>query len=1171
MAEKLTLQQQAAVTDRGGKLLVSAAAGSGKTKVLVDRLIGYLTDPVDPANLDEFLIITYTKAAASELRGKIASKLSQLISEQPDNRHLRRQMQRLYLAKISTVHSFCADILKEYAYELDIPADFRVADETECAQIQLQALEKVLDEAYELASDDQDFCALIDTQGLGRDDRQIPQIILNVYQSSRCHLDPDGWLKWCCECTNTDLVSDVSQTIWGAYLLNDLKDTIQLHIKALSRCVDLAVSSIGMEKPVQLLQYTIEQLGFLQSSTTWDEVLQRKNIDYGRLTFSKKCTDLDLAERIKGIRSACKSSIEKKLNAFTDTSEQVLEDLYLSTSATRGLIELVNRFAYEYERRKYIRRILDFGDLEHKMLDLLIGRKRNTATVVATELSNRYREIMVDEYQDSNGVQDAIFSALTQKRQNCFMVGDVKQSIYQFRLADPSIFVDKYNKYLHIGQAALGEGRKVMLSSNFRSSAGVINAVNDVFTTCMSTKVGGLFYGEEELLREGIPHIDIGEQEVELYGIDVQTDTYFEEAAFVAKRIQELLDGTHMVRQGDTLRAIAPDDIVILLRSPGSVGNWFVSALEKKGIRCTTGGSVNLLQTEEVSVLCSILQIINNPQQDIPLLAVLMSRVFSFTADDLAGVRAQNKRSSIFDLLTSIDDNRIKDVICVLNQLRLDSRLYSLTDLLQRIFEYTKMDSIYAAMADGDSKTANLQAFCRIAADYEASGQKDLGQFLDHLAALEEKGLVLPGQLQESGAVTVMSIHKSKGLEFPVVFLCGLSRRFNQESARGQVLCHKELGLGLSCVDSEKRIRYPTVAKKAISIKIMEESISEELRVLYVAMTRARDRLIMTYASSDLEGDLLDISMRIDHTDPVLMTSEVSCPGDWILQTAMRRTEAGELFAIGGHPDCARVSDSQWLIKTVVLSESNDTHTLQKKQRLAVPENLMQRIKEGLSFSYTHRWAVNAPSKQTATQLKGRFKDQEVAQDAVIPSMHTFRKASFSKAYNVNVEYGNAMHNVMQYIRYEACEDISGVNEEIRRLVQEQYISTEHAQLADANKIATLFASDIGKKLMMAENLLREFKFSVLENAEEFVRGAVDDEILIQGVVDCAVIEPDGITVIDYKTDRITPENMTEKIGIYAQQIQIYAKALQRIYELPIKQSFLYFFSIDQFVPIEIK
>ena len=593
MAEQLTNEQKLAVYDRGGKLLVSAAAGSGKTKVLVDRLMSYLLDPIHPADLDMFLVITYTKAAAQELRGKIASKLTDMIADQPENRHLQQQLQRLHMTKISTVHSFCADILREYAYILDIPADFRVADEDECIDLQNIVLQKLLEDAYSQTEADPEFFAFIDTQGFGRDDRRVPEIIIKLYRSAYCHQDPEKWLDWCC-CDNSVNCSDASETIWGKYLMDDLFRYLDVQISALERCVQRAAVAEEMEKPALLMSSTLDQLRTLRACKRWDDICDHRNIDYGRLTFSKKITDQTLAEQIKAVRDACKNGLEKKLSKFSDKSEHLLADYSATVYATRGLIRLVKRFVVDYRKLKQAKRLLDFTDLEHRTLDLLIGKKRTGLTKIAAEIGQRFREVMVDEYQDSNEVQDAIFCALTDIRNNCFMVGDVKQSIYRFRLADPGIFIDKYNQYVPVEAATAEQGRKILLSKNFRSCSGVINAVNDVFMTCMSPDVGGLNYGEAELLVEGVPHCTLPEPEVELYGLDVESDTYAEEAAFVAQKISQLTDGTHMIRQGDELRPITPNDIVILLRSPGSVGMEYEYALQHRGIRCATGTGDNL-------------------------------------------------------------------------------------------------------------------------------------------------------------------------------------------------------------------------------------------------------------------------------------------------------------------------------------------------------------------------------------------------------------------------------------------------------------------------------------------------------------------------------------------------------------------------------------------------
>ena len=1172
MAEKLTPQQAQAVSDRGGKLLVSAAAGSGKTKVLVDRLLDYLTDSVNPANLDDFLIITYTKAAAAELRGKIAAKLAERIAQEPENRHLQQQVQRLYLAKISTVHAFCADLLREYAYRLDIAPDFRVGDENECRELREMAMARILDEAYENADQDADFRTFVDTQGFGRDDRLVPQIVEKVYDSARCHKNVDAWLNRCLENGDMTGLEDAGQTIWGRYLLGYLKDYLQQQITSLERCAAAVNEVPEFGKVAVLLSDTVWQLKQLESCDTWDGIIAHKNIDFGRLTFPRKHDAPELAEQVKAVRNGCKEGLEKLLRSFSDPTEQIAQDLAQVSGATRGIINLVRKFADEYERVKRRRRVLDFGDLEHRTLDLLLGKSRSGATKIAREVGQRFREVLVDEYQDSNAVQDAIFTALTEQRQNCFMVGDVKQSIYQFRLADPGIFLEKYNSYQNADMAGAGQGRKVLLSSNFRSGGAVLSAVNDVFRQCMSPAVGGLYYGDEEALNEGVPHVPLGEAEVELHAIDVQEDTYEEEAAYVAQRIKELLDGTHMVRQGDGLRPIIADDIVILLRSPGSVGKHFVTALERVGIRCTSGGGQDLLQAAEIMTLRSLLQTISNPRQDIPLLSALASPIFGFTADDLAAIRSGRRDCAIYDALVQSSDEKAGAFIQVIARLREDAGMNTLAQLLEDIFALTHLDSIYAAMPDGHRRAENLRSFFQLAVDFETNGRRDLGQFLEYLDLMEEKGLIAAGEQSNAGCVTLMSIHRSKGLEFPVVFLSGLARKFNKEDLRAQVLCDRELGLGLSVLDGTNRVRYPTIARRAIAAKAGSESLSEELRVLYVAMTRARDRLIMTFADQRLDASLADIALRLDLCPTELLTRDVNCPGEWVLQSALRRTEAGALFARGGRPRETAVSDQSWLIEVNGLAlptgiEAGDRRVSESRE---VPLEQLERIESFLEFRYPHQAATVMPSKQTATQLKGREKDDEAAQNAGARKtlQRNWRRPAFRGAAVQGKDYGNAIHAVLQYIRYEACTDTDGVRQELERLVEQRFITQEQAGAVNCEKIVRFFASELGTKLRIGKNVLREFKFSILDDASRYGDDLDGEKVLLQGVVDCALVEEDGITVVDFKTDYVTEETMNTVVDRYRSQIGIYADALSRIYQTAIKDKFLYLFHLDRFVSV---
>lgn len=1169
MADKLTPQQKQAVENRGGKLLVSAAAGSGKTKVLVDRLLLYLTDPVDPANLDDFLIITYTKAAASELRGKIAAKLTERIAREPENRHLQKQMQRLFLTKISTVHGFCGDLLREYAYRLDLAADFRVADENECRELRETVLADLLDSAYQRMGEDPALRAFVDTQGVGRDDRQVPELIEKVYDSARCHLDPQGWLDDCLKAVEADGAEDAGQTLWGKYLMKDLFAYLDCQIAVLKQCALWAESYAELEKVGTVLRDALYQLEQLRGAKTWDEIVTAKDIQYAALRFpTKKNPDPEMADRVKAAWKGCKDGLKKKLRSFEDDSRQVLEDLAQSREAARGLVSLVRQFERDYSMAKRSRRCLDFSDLEHKTLDLLWGKHRTSPTAAATEIGRRYREILVDEYQDSNGVQDAIFSALTREKQNCFLVGDVKQSIYQFRLADPGIFLEKYEKYLPAEEAARGEGRKIFLSDNFRSGGEIVEAVNDVFRACMRPSVGGLHYGDREALREGIPHKPLPDSAVELYVMDGGADAYGREAAFVAQRIQQMLDEGTLIRDGDGFRPVTPEDIVILLRSPGSAGGVFRRALEARGIRCSSGGGTNLLETEEIGVLRSLLQTIQNPRQDIPLLALLASPAFGFTANELASIRGAQKWGSVYDALLASREPKVLAFLESLDILRREARMNSLTAVLERCLALTRLDSIYAARPDGGAKSANIQTFFQLAADFESGSLRDLGQFLEHLDAMAEKGLVSAGA-NGGGCVTIMSIHKSKGLEFPVVFMSNLSRRFNQESLRGHILCDQELGLGLSVADTHSRVRYPSISKRAISVKMQAESVSEEMRVLYVALTRARDRLVMTYSDKNPEKALAELSQRMDFDGGELLCREAGCPGDWVLLTALRRTEAGQLHGLGGRPDETTLSGFPWKIQVVEPPEEEQADISWQTEQPRMPEEARQQLAAALRFSYDHVAATQAPSKQTATGRKGRVKDAEAAEDTREPRQlrRSWRRPSFLEATEQGKAYGSAIHGALQYIRYDACHSVEAVEGEIARLVEQKFLTQEQGALVDAGKLARLFSTDLGKKLRTG-NCLREFKFSILDDGQHYGAGLEGEQVLLQGVVDCALVEAEGITVIDFKTDRVTEETLPELLDRYRPQVETYADALTRIYEMPVKQRYLYVFALERFVEI---
>lgn len=1164
----LTKQQEQAAINRGGNLLVSAAAGSGKTKVLVERLMLYLTDANDPANIDDFLIITYTRAAAAELRSKIADELNERIAASPANRHLRNQLQRLYLAKISTVHSFCADLLKEQAYLLDIPADFRIAEEDESEIVRLQVLERILNEAYSADSLDEDFQAFVDSQEMGRADDNLAKIILDLYDCAMCHKEPALWLDKCLQMLNVENKKDALDTIWGRYLFDDLQQQLMMHKEAMKKCVSIASTVDASEKPIAVFENDIVWLERLMACKTWDEIVLEKEHAYDRLTFTKKFGDATLQEQMKSIRGACKKEIGGRLERFTQSSDEVLGQLAEVLPAARGLIHLVETFMQAFSAKKKQLRVMDYSDLEHKALDLLTGKSHSSPTVVAKELSARFREIMVDEFQDSNEVQDGIFQSLTVQKHNCFMVGDVKQSIYQFRLADPEIFLEKFNTFPDAEDAAAGESRKVLLSKNFRSSESVIEAVNHICNLCMSEQVGSVSYTEKERLYAGRTTQPCAEPEVAFYGINVAEDTYKEEAAFVAKQIRELTDGSHFIDDKGQLRPITLDDIAIILRSPGSVGSEFVDALKNSGIPAYIGKGANLLLTEEVATLRSLLQTISNPQLDIPLVAVLTSRIFRFTASDLARIRAPHRGISFFDCLCLSSEQKAKEFTETLHHLRQFARVHTIFELILEIFRACSFDSVFAADQFGFERVENLQTFCKLLSSYEASGHRTLDQFLEYLDAVEADGISSNISAKPSGTVEILSVHRSKGLEYPVVFLSGLSRSFNTKDAYEQLLRHKHLGLGLSFVNKKKRIRIPTIAKKAISKKILSDNLSQEMLVLYVAMTRARDRLIMTYAVPNIDEVIADTVNRMDLSDPLLLTTSATCPGDWVLYAALHRSEAGELFRAGGYPVSRQVTQIPWRIEVVEGSEFTGASCSVKENAEKLPESSVSRISNSLSYVYPHRVATEIPSKLTATELKGRLLDEEIAQNTQTQRRGPGRLKRHTDTVSNGTAYGTAMHEVMQYIRYSECSCIDGVRRELERLVAERFISQEQADAVDVQSIARFFASDIGKKATSSE-VIREFKFTVLVEAARYFPDATEDQILLQGVVDLAIIDQDGITVIDFKTDRVTMDTLSAVAQEYFPQVDAYSQALANIYDMPVKKSLLYFFRVNEFVEVK--
>lgn len=1186
---ELTKQQWAAVENRGGALLVSAAAGSGKTKVLVDRLIGYITDPIDPKNINDFLIITYTKAAAGELRGKILDKLNLHLAMDPGNKHLRRQLSLVYLANITTVHSFCATLLREYAHLLDIAPDFRVADENESMVIKDAVLDSVMESYYETLDQRPDFEYLVDTMSAGRDDRKLCEIVLNTYEKVQCHAFPKTWIQKQREANQLDGIEGLSQTVWAREIMTEAGYVLDYWEEKLNWALAKIRRFNALEKAYgRQFSEDMVHLKALKSALSqgWDAAYQTARFEFARLGSVRNFEDPWLQERIKDVRAGYKKAVSKLQGYFCGTSQELLDDMRAVSPAVLALFQLVLDFMGAYQAEKQRKKLVDFSDLEHMAIRLLIEEGERAPTELARELSDRYAEVMVDEYQDTNEVQDLIISAISKDGRNRFMVGDVKQSIYRFRLADPGIFLEKYQSYRDDSEAEGDEPRRIILSKNFRSRKQVLECVNYVFSNLMSQRLGEMNYGENEALYAGATYPDDDDAAVEFHVLDMvglekneDEDSSAKseiEARFVARRIKELIDGGYQIMDGGKSRPVCPGDIVILMRSPSLKAANYTHALERAGIQCNTEKGTGFFQTLEISTLISLLRVIDNPRQDIPLISILHSPVYDFSSDELAQIRLAEKDIDFYDALKKRAEvcDKCRDFLKDLEQFSLYAKDVGVDKLVWRLFTATDILAVFSAM-DGDlGRRDNLLRFYELARDYENSGYRGLFRFISYVNNMIERGIDLPGAGGENeNAVRIMSIHKSKGLEFPVVILADTAKKFNREDFQKPVLIHPELGIGARRLDLARMLEYPTIANQAVELRLTREMLSEEMRVLYVAMTRAKEKLIITCAFPNAEAEIKKLSGSMGEKDSQMLM-ESSSTGRWLLLTALGREESRmSLWPLCGGAEIKLYADAMpWRIRLVPAANVQSAENMEKTVEIeAASEASDAKVKEvirNFNFSYPYEAACNIPSKLTATQQKGRLIDVEAADDGQeIPKIkkasRSVKRPKFMEKEKglTAAEKGTALHLVMQYLDFDHCETAENIDAQVEDLCLREIITKEQGMAVDKDKIMKFFNSPTGERLKYGKNLMREFKFSVLMDAAVFYPDIRDEEILLQGVIDCCWEEDQGLIILDFKTDAIESGRERERAERYAGQMDAYTLAMEKITRKRVAGRILYFFA----------
>ena len=1099
MAEFKPTGEQKRAIELTTPIIVSAGAGSGKTTVLTHRLLHNIE--INKKSIDRFVVITFTKATATELRAKISSMIEDAAKKNPA---LRKQQALVRNAEIGTIHSFCASLLRANSTEAGVSPDFKIISEERAQMMMNAALKKVIDSMYVNISPEAEL--LINSLGNGKNDSALESAVLKLYESMNSHAVPADWANRMVNELDKD-IKDIEETIWGAEILKGLKRKTSKWIDRMS----LLLSELQEDAQISAkyggsISATLDDLSDFADAlkSGWDAAYNFREISFSKFGTLRNPENPELAQKVKNTRDACKNAAKGMQNKLTADSAELSKEMKASAGAVKELLKLEERFREEYSKAKDGKNLLDYSDLEHKTYKMLQDNPE-----LAKRISAGYEEIMVDEFQDVSRVQDAIFQAVSDNGKKLFMVGDVKQSIYRFRLADPEIFIEKTKSKII---------ERVDLPQNYRSCNEVVNCCNHVFEHCMTAELGGVDYDDRQKLK--FASLDYSDG---LKRPDPEVILFECEGSAAARRKIEAGRVAAMIEKAGNFGETA-----ILLRSMKNVAEIFSAELESRGIPVNLSKGSSIFENAAAENIFSMLKVLDNPHSDIPLIALLKSPLFSFSPDDLSEIRAADVHTDLYSALCRCGNEKCRAFKSLIDELRDLCTDLTMVQLINTICVKTGLDILCGASAQGRSMEEAIDELRSMASDFENDGNHGLHRFVIYLENIREKGgESADSAVAKANAVTITSIHKSKGLQFKTVFICDAAKEFNSRSRKDELLIHPTLGLGPKFTDTNRLIRYPTLARNAIDIRMEREDVSEEMRLLYVAMTRAKERLYITAACKDPEKT----KEKALETDPEDAKNFIQ----WILPAYNHVRIIGE-------------AAEEVELNPAVCDAGADE----------AAESL-KAFTEDLLFEYPFEEAAHLPSKITATEMK---EEDDEAAELVRRRKHYFRMPELSgEGRKVSpAEKGIATHLALQYMNFSAVNDVKSAETEIERLRAGRFLSQRQADCVDAEAVAALLNSPTGERMKNAENIKREFRFSLLKDAEEICRKAAGEKILLQGVVDCFLIEDGKLVIIDYKTDSVkTEEEIAERCTLYAPQVKTYASALSEILGIPVKETILCF------------
>ena len=1283
MAVNWTSKQQEVIDSRNRNLLVSAAAGSGKTAVLVERIIQMISEGDRPLDIDQLLVMTFTNAAAAEMRERIGAAVEQKLKERPEDEHLWLQAALIPQAQITTIDSFCLNIIRSHYNSLDIDPAFRMGDEGELSLLRGDCMGEMLENCYDEA--DAEFARFVEHFGRGKSDRGIEDVILQAWQFSQSHPWPGEWLASCQKELEEESILEMEESPWMVFLMEDVARQMEELSGQLGEAVQVCLEENGplAYEPMLISDRSkIEAIGRAAATGSFEALYNSlQNMSFVRLaSIRSKDIDGDKKAFVSACRDRVKKAVAKCRELYGQQSpEEVVESMRGTRTVIRELLRLTGMFDQAYRDAKRERNVLDFNDLEHLTLEVLYEREETgdgeetvsrRPSQVADELSRQYEEILVDEYQDSNYVQEALITGISRERSghpNVFMVGDVKQSIYRFRLARPELFMDKYETY----SRERGPRQMIELQQNFRSRESVLTSVNDVFYQIMTKNLGGITYTPETALYPGAkfeevsgktvldPEADAGKSgsreaapvslkagtPTELLLVDTGADTLRQldedsldytakelEARLIAGRIRQLVSEDQGILVWDKSRGgyrrARYGDMVILLRSMSGWSEVFVNVLMNEGIPAFAQTRTGYFNTVEVETILSLLSVVDNPMQDIPLAAVMRSPIVGMDDEEMAWMMAVYKRNSkkgqdrgvygawklwleegwITVGLSGIPVKtahsisfKSRRLSVLMERLRGEARHLPIHELLYRVYRESGYYDYVSAMPAGETRRANLDMLVEKAAAYESTSYKGLFHFVRYIEKLKKFDTDF-GEASVAGeqdnTVRIMSIHKSKGLEFPVVFLAGLGKRFNKQDAYGQILLDADLGAAADFLDLELRVKAPTLKKQALKRRTELETMGEELRVLYVAMTRAKEKLIMTAADKSLENKLgkwKDIPLSQGQLPYTILASANSCL-DWLLMA--------QPAIPASHMEMRQIQVKDLIgeeITRQIIRKMKKEDLLNLDGRRVYDAAFGTRLREVLEYEYPYESDIGLYAMVSVSELKkqsqiGRTEDAIGTDSGNLegialgelkaltgsrdmagsgPGESGEQKKTVSAGPNRAALRGTAYHAVLEHIHFHEIHGLAEVKPVVDKLLEGGFLDQEAHDFINPKVIWNFLSSPLGKRMAKAQSegrIHKEQQFIIGIPAREMGLGDSDELVLIQGIIDAYLEEEDGLVLIDYKTDHVPEGDPKQGAKMLAEryrvQLDYYERALTQLTGKHVKERIIYSLALQMSINV---